>query len=380
MTLISTYLTPGVYRTPQVAPQPSLQLVRTDIAGFVGIAERGPLPEDFPADKFDGTQAVLKISSWKQFLANFGGFHPYSYLAYSARAFFENGGQDCYVARVAATTATDPAQWPAKAFFCLPSGAPVPIGSVNQIAGPFQCTFTLTGNRAPSAGDLLMIQGGGVTQLVPVAGVLSNGQALTASALSPQIAAGATVSSVPAACVISAASRGNWGNDILVQITPTSPSTFALRATVVLGPNTLPAEDEYYRSLTLSDPASYNYAPTVLAQQSNLIRLDVLGQGSIALQAVPQLANGVFYLQGGRDGLSAVTLRDFRGGPNDLRGFAFWKRSSKLPSWRFPTPYFRFQSLRPHHPRPLRMNVSLRFRPRCRHRQSRMIPLPRSPR
>ncbi len=294
--------------------------MRTDIAGFVGIAERGPLPEDFPADTFDGTQAVVKISSWKQFLANFGGLQPYSYLAYSVRAFFENGGQDCYVARVAATTASDPAQQPAKAFFAVPAAAAVPIGTINQVSGPFQGTFTLTGNHAPAAGDLLIIQGGGVTQLVPVASILPDGQALTASALSQQITTGAAVSWVPAACVISAASRGNWGNDLLIQITPTGPATFALRVTVELGPNTLPTEDEYYRSLTLSDPTSYNYAPTVLAQQSNLIRMEVMGANSIALKAVPQLATGVFYLQGGRDGLSAMTLRDFSGGPNDLRG------------------------------------------------------------
>lgn len=71
---MSTYLTPGVYRTPQVAPQPVLQLVRTDIAGFVGMAERGPLPEDWPPDKIDPAKIALKIGKWAEFQAHFGGF------------------------------------------------------------------------------------------------------------------------------------------------------------------------------------------------------------------------------------------------------------------------------------------------------------------
>jgi len=89
---------------------------------------------------------------------------------------------------------------------------------------------------------------------------------------------------------------------------------------VDLGPNTPPTEDEYYRALTLSDSKSYNYAPTVLENQSNLIRMCV-GSGSISLPPAPSsLASGIFYLQGGRDGLSAISLRDFTGGPEDLRG------------------------------------------------------------
>jgi uncharacterized protein len=293
--------------------------VRTDIAGFVGIAERGPLPEDFPPDTFDGSQAVVQINSWSQFLITFGNFQEYGYLAYAVRAFFENGGKECHVARVAATTASDPTQWPARAFFPLPSAASVAIGSVNQVVTPFQCTFTLNGNHAPAARDLLLISGGGVAQLVAVAGILPNGQALMASQLSPLIATGATVSWFPAACMIWAASRGNWGNDLLIQITPIDSSTFSLQATVDLGPNTLPTEDEYYRTLSF-DPTSYTYAPTVLAQQSNLIRMDISGSGWIDLGAAAPLNSGVFYLQGGRDGLSAITLRDFSGGPGDLRG------------------------------------------------------------
>lgn len=97
-----TYLTPGVYfqrSQPQVASLP----LRTDVVGFVGIAERGPLHQP------------QRLTNWREFQQVFGGFLPYAYLAYAVHAFFENGGQLCWVVRVAATegegrTALDAAQ------------------------------------------------------------------------------------------------------------------------------------------------------------------------------------------------------------------------------------------------------------------------------
>jgi len=297
-----------------------LQLVRSDIAGFVGLAERGPLPEDFPGQPFDASKVALRISKWAEFLTHFGGFRQYGYLAYAVKAFFENGGAVCYVVRVAATTCADPAQNAARAAFTLPSGPPVPIGTVAQVAGPFQFGVALTGTTGVSAGDLLLIGGGGVTQLNRATNVLAGGQVQLAAPLPTQIANGASVSGFPAVCTISAASRGNWANDVRIQIAPLGSDAFSLRATVDLGPNTPPTEEEWYQSLTLSDPTLYNYAPAVLAEQSNLIRLDITGPGAINLQAYEALASGTFYLQGGRDGLAAVTLQDFSGSSTDLRG------------------------------------------------------------
>jgi hypothetical protein len=68
-------------------------MLRTDIAGFVGIATRGPLHQPLP------------VQSWRQFQAYFGDFTGAGYLAYSVRAFFENGGQRCWVVRVASEIA-----------------------------------------------------------------------------------------------------------------------------------------------------------------------------------------------------------------------------------------------------------------------------------
>lgn len=82
------YLTPGVYFEFVDAP-PAVRGVRTDIAGFVGLAERGPLNEP------------TQIESWRQFQSTFGGFVAYGYLAYAVKGFFENFGRTCFIVRVA---------------------------------------------------------------------------------------------------------------------------------------------------------------------------------------------------------------------------------------------------------------------------------------
>lgn len=83
-----TYLTPGVYFEKPLAREPA-RPQRTDVAGFVGLAERGPL------------HAPQRLTTWRQFQQLFGGFLPHGYLAYAVRAFFENGGRACWVVRVA---------------------------------------------------------------------------------------------------------------------------------------------------------------------------------------------------------------------------------------------------------------------------------------
>src|SRR6266545_7499378 len=84
-----TYLTPGVYLERSDAVVPAIAALRTDIAAFVGIAERGPV------------HTAVPVQSWRQFQATFGGFIGGGYLAYTVKAFFENGGRKCYAVRVA---------------------------------------------------------------------------------------------------------------------------------------------------------------------------------------------------------------------------------------------------------------------------------------
>ena len=87
------YQTPGVYYERADADAGGVNALRTDIAGFVGIAERGPL------------HLAVPVESYRQFQAWFGDTIATGYLAYCARAFFENGGRRLWGVRVASEAA-----------------------------------------------------------------------------------------------------------------------------------------------------------------------------------------------------------------------------------------------------------------------------------
>jgi phage tail sheath protein FI len=82
------YRTPGVYfewldmSVHHVAP------VRTDVAGLVGLAERGPV------------ERPTRITSVSQFTAVFGGHVAWGHLAYAVQGFFDNGGRAAWMVRV----------------------------------------------------------------------------------------------------------------------------------------------------------------------------------------------------------------------------------------------------------------------------------------
>ncbi len=83
------YQIPGVYYERVDTSTPAIEPIRMDVAGFVGIALRGPIDKPVP------------VQSWRQFQTFFGGFTDSAYLAYAVKAFFENGGRRCWVVRVA---------------------------------------------------------------------------------------------------------------------------------------------------------------------------------------------------------------------------------------------------------------------------------------
>jgi hypothetical protein len=93
---------PGVYFLPPLA-QPGLGLPPLDVAGFVGLAERGPL--DLP----------VALEDAEEFRAVFGGDLPlartpqgapvFAHLGRAVAAFFANGGRRCYAVRVAGPAA-----------------------------------------------------------------------------------------------------------------------------------------------------------------------------------------------------------------------------------------------------------------------------------
>ena len=94
---------PGVYFETVVPPVTS-PLPRMDIAAFVGFAPSGPL--DVPVAIEDAGR-FLEIYGQDQTLAwdPVAGELVYAQMPPSVRAFFRNGGERCWVVRVADDTA-----------------------------------------------------------------------------------------------------------------------------------------------------------------------------------------------------------------------------------------------------------------------------------
>ena len=86
------YLTPGVYVEEFEIGAKPIEGVSTSTAGFLGITERGP------------TSPRL-VTNWLQFQRMYGSYIAGSYLPYAVDGFFMNGGQRCFIGRVAANDA-----------------------------------------------------------------------------------------------------------------------------------------------------------------------------------------------------------------------------------------------------------------------------------
>jgi len=79
---------PGVSVEWVSADVPVPAAVRTDVAGFVGLAQRGPAHQP------------VRLTSWSQFQVVFGGYDPRGWLAYAVNGFFANGADACWVVRI----------------------------------------------------------------------------------------------------------------------------------------------------------------------------------------------------------------------------------------------------------------------------------------
>lgn len=80
---------PGVRMEHVDLVRPGLSRLRSDVAGFLGYAERGPLG------------LPVRLTSWRQFLEAFGPPLSPGHTGEAVRLFFENGGEICYMQRIA---------------------------------------------------------------------------------------------------------------------------------------------------------------------------------------------------------------------------------------------------------------------------------------
>ena len=97
---MAEYLSPGVYVEEFESGAKPMEGVGTSTAGFIGLAERGPV-----------VGIPQLVTNFADFKRTYGGylseneFGNYRFLAYSVEQFFVNGGSRCFVTRVAPSDA-----------------------------------------------------------------------------------------------------------------------------------------------------------------------------------------------------------------------------------------------------------------------------------
>jgi phage tail sheath protein FI len=92
---------PGVYIEEIPSGVRTITGVATSITAFVGWAPKGP------------TDRAGLVLSWADFVRQYGGLNPNSYLGYAVSHFFLNGGQQAYIVRLAYTGASSSTLTPA---------------------------------------------------------------------------------------------------------------------------------------------------------------------------------------------------------------------------------------------------------------------------
>lgn len=92
------YLTPGVYVEEVESGSKPIEAGATNIVGFLGVAEKGPINEP------------TLVTNWSHYCRVFGGLNTSGWLAHGVYLFFMNGGSKCYINNLAkAETGVKPA-------------------------------------------------------------------------------------------------------------------------------------------------------------------------------------------------------------------------------------------------------------------------------
>ena len=172
------YLTPGVYVEETSFRSRSIEGVPTSTFGMAGLTQYGPVPYVLADPPVVMVPKPTLVSSFTEFERAFGSLEDLedapNYLAYAARAFFDNGGRRLYVSRVfnfKSLSATDSSIDRDKNFAALP----LP-GGTSPLAATWRARWPGT------AGNSISIQvrfrrsknvviGGKITGLAPGAAV-----------------------------------------------------------------------------------------------------------------------------------------------------------------------------------------------------------------
>ena len=337
---MGTYLSPGIY-TREVDFSFYVKQISTSSCGMVGVAERGPV-----------NKPVL-VTSWEQFINKFGSYIQVGYLAYAARAFFDNGGSVLFVNRIAHLT--DPTNrntlTAVKAQAILKdrrvATATLASGTIGSdriawraiqpgVAGnAVSVELVVAGNDTPLSVEVL---GQAVTVNLATDGagdpVSTADQVVAAVTGTPEAAALVTAETqdtgvVQAAAAanlsggmdaldtlkVRAADEGTWGDRLSVQVEDGSLDPTGAFNLVVRHKGEVV---EVFKDLSMDETAP-NHVEIAVNERSDYITLEDLGTASGLPADRPVI--GVFDLSGGDDGVTGLDDADYSGDPSQHTGF-----------------------------------------------------------
>ena len=316
---------PGVYIEELPSGVHTITGVATSITAFVGQAKRGPVDE------------ATRVQSFAEFERTFGGLWVDSTLGYAVSQFFQNGGGDALIVRVASQKSpaaavaqgnTAKAATPAVAstltlqglaFVAKTSGKAgdaitVEIASVNGTGDTFDlkvgaktyAACNLTAADPKFVGTQLSADAAAQIQLDAAAPVPASVAADGPKNLSGGADAVAAVSGIN----FVAANPGGWGNSLEATIDIPSGSSNVFNLTVK---DDGTGVSEKFLNLTV-DPKSPRYVVNVLENGSNLIQVD-----PTVVPPIPMPGASTATFLNGKDG-PAISDTEIQGSPGGKTG------------------------------------------------------------
>ena len=332
-----TNLSPGV-ETREIDFSYYVKHLSTSSAGMVGVAQRGPINQP------------LLVTTWEQFLRKFGSYIQAGYLAYAARAFFDNGGSVLYVNRVAhlADSTDRSSLTAAKASVTLEDrgiAASLETGTVgtdrirwvarevgvqgNDITVELRAQGTNTSISAHRPEDAFRVEmvtdsdGNPISTVPQVLGIgngirrpavegFSEDSGIVQPAAPANLAGGRDIRN---ALRVLAIDEGHWGDELAVRIEDGARDPAGRFNLVVVYKG---EEVEVFEHLTMIETAS-NHVEMAVNGRSKFITVEDLHAASAITEDRPQA--GTFPLSGGNDGLAGLSDTDYIGDPSAHTGF-----------------------------------------------------------
>jgi hypothetical protein len=281
----------------------------TRVAGFVGLAARGPLDEP------------VLLGGWNEFLDIYGHSNE-SYLARAVEGFFLNGGQSCYVVRVAHRarpaadgTVTLGPEHAACAERVVKDGWDKPTVRVRAMnEGRWGNNIWVRCAQTTAARTLLTLDlevGSGEARV-------NSGRGFERGAL-VRIYDRENSDYVVVTEIDDRIIRWGSATPIVRRYRAAGPTYLEVLEFELFA--SLKDRREVFRGLQMS-PLSRRHAPRIINADSQLVRLEDLQSGAPLPHNLPQ-AEPAAKLTGGRDGIEVLTAEDFVGydhGPTSRTG------------------------------------------------------------